>query len=124
MTFRDYLILMSIGTTLACIGFIVVLFTIDPTQTSFVGFLIFYLTLALSSIGLFAILGSLLRHWRKRDSVLTRIAIKSLRQSVLLSLLLIGCILLLSHNIFRWWIILLLVLFLGVIETICSRSKR
>ena len=123
MTFRQYLTVMLIGTAGAWLAWTITLFTIDPTQTSIIGFLFFYLTLFIAIVGSLSILGSAIRVLIKKPDVISRSVYTAFRHSILFGLLIIGALILISFDILRWWSILLFVIVLAFIELFFLSAK-
>lgn len=124
MSFRSYLIFMTIATVAAWIAWIVVLNGVDPTRSGVVGFLLFYLTFIMAVFGAIFILGLLVRLWRSNEELPSRLTIRSLRHGILLSVLLTSSLLLFSQNWFRWWTMLLLVIIVAFIEIAFLSSRQ
>ena len=57
MSFRSYLIFMTLATVAAWIAWAVVLHGVDPTRSGVVGFLLFYLTFIMAVFGTISTLG-------------------------------------------------------------------
>lgn len=124
MSFRSYLILMSLATLVAWIAWVVVLHRIDPSRSGFLGFLLFYLTFTVAVFGTFCVFGMLSRLWREKDQILSRTAITSVRQGILLSMLISGSLVLFSQNWFRWWTMVLFVLIVGMLEMVFITTRK
>ena len=124
MTFTQYLTVMLIGTCGAWAAWLITLFTIDPTQTSIIGFLFFYLTLFIAIVGTLAIIGSALRVLFKKPDVISRQVYVAFRHSILFSLLIIGALILVSFDVLRWWSIVLLIFVLTFVEIFFLTAKR
>lgn len=124
MSFRSYLIFMTLATMTAWIAWAVVLHGVDPTRSGIVGFLLFYLTFIMAVFGTISILGLLIRLWRSTEELPSRLAIRSFRQGILLSILLTSSLLLFSQNWFRWWTMLLMVIIVALIETAFLSSRH
>lgn len=124
MNFRSYLILMALATLAAWLSWALVMHGVDPVRSGALGFLLFYMTLWIAMIGSLAILGVLVRLWRRNGELASRIVIRSLRQGILLSALFIVSLILFSHDWFRWWTMLLTVLIAAFIELTFLSSRR
>ncbi|MCR4314494.1 MAG: hypothetical protein NUV84_04605 [Candidatus Uhrbacteria bacterium] len=124
MSFRSYLIFMTLATVAAWIAWAIVLHGVDPTRSGVVGFLLFYITFIMAVFGTISILGLLMRLWRSKEELPSRLAIRSFRHGILLSVLLTSSLLLFSQNWFRWWIMLLLVVIVALIEMTFLSSRR
>jgi hypothetical protein len=124
MNFKDYLIVMSLASVAAWIAWLVVLVSIDPTRTSQMGFVFFYVTLAIALTGTLSIAGAGIRTWAKKDELVSRHVSISLRQSILFTGLVLGSIFLLSLDLFTWLTAMLLIIILALIELIFLSASR
>lgn len=116
MTLRTYLIIM-ISMTLLCWGaWAIVLFTIDPSLTDWIGLSLFYSSLFLSIVGTATIIGFLFRFVVLKQELAWRIVKEAFRQSFLFALLIVVSLILLSHNLFTWLNLLFLVIGLTILE--------
>jgi len=116
MSLGKYLLVMFLATLLCMAAWLYVLFTIDPTQTSILGFSFFYASLGLSIIGLLSLLGFGLRKLFMRKELDFRHVYTSFRQAIFISLILTTVLILQSQRLFTWLNIGLLVVLLGVLE--------
>lgn len=124
MTFRLFLIIMSLASLAAWVGWFIVLQSVDPTRSGTLGFLLFYLMLSTALVGTFSVLGVLGRIWRKTDELVVRICARSFRQSILLTGVIIGWLFLTGVEFLRWWTIVLLILIIAFIELIFLSMKK
>ena len=124
MSFRSYLILMTLGTVTAWIAWAVVLHGVDPTRSGGLGFLLFYATLTMALFGTISLAGMLIRLWRSKEELASRIVLRSFRQGILFTVLLSGSLMLFSHGWFRWWTMLLVIIILGLIELTFLSSRH
>lgn len=116
MTFRDYLVVMAIGTVAAWAAFLIVLVSTDPVHAGLLGFALFYLTFGFAAVGTLSIAGTAVRVWARPQELVSRHVSRAFRQAILLSLLLAACLLLLSAGLFRPWTGILLVLAVALVE--------
>lgn len=124
MSFRSYLIVMALGTVIAWVTWAVVLHGVDPTRSGSLGFVLFYTTLSMAMFGTISLFGMLIRLWRKTLELPSRVAIRSFRQAILLSLLVVSSLLLVSQDWFRWWTMLLVVVIISLVEVIFLSARR
>lgn len=103
MTLRSYLIGMFISTLFCWASWVLILIYIDPEQTSFIGFLSFYVSLFFAVIGTLTIAGFYLRVWFTRNEVLFAHVVPAFRQAILLSLILVVSLILQSFRLLTWW---------------------
>lgn len=130
MTLRRYLISMGI-TTLICWGaFIMVLFQIDPYTGGVIGLVLFFVSLFFSLWGTMSILGFGIRYIFLRNVVPFKYIGTSLRQALWFAILLCLTLFLVSQQLLEWWMSLLLVGGLTVLEgfflarSLESRAKK
>ena len=116
MNFKQYLLLMGFGTLAAWATYVIVLLTTDPTRASTLGFVLFYITLALAMVGTLAIGGSVVRVWLRPQELVWRHVSRAFRQAILVSILLVICLLLTSYGLFHAWTGILLVLAAALAE--------
>lgn len=103
------------STALAAFSLISVLIFIDPFKASLFIFVIFYLSLFLVCLGLFTILGLILRKLFSKKIYIIQLS-QSFRQAVLISLLITFSAFLQANNLLFWWVEISLVLFLIFFE--------
>ena len=121
VTTKKYLIPLVIGSLLAVTGFVFVLLYIDPYTATPLAHFFFYLTLFLSTIGIFS-LGSLVFRQKFFPGIYAELFRISIRQGILIAILITGLILLQSQNILHWWVGLTLTLLLIAIESFFSAN--
>ncbi|TAL51265.1 hypothetical protein EPN81_00335 [Patescibacteria group bacterium] len=124
MSFRSYLILMTLATVIAWIAWAVVLNGVDPTRSGILGFLLFYLTFLMALFGTISLLGLLVRLWHSRTELPSRMALRSFRQGILLTLLFTSSLILFSQGWFRWWTMLLVVVIFAFVELAFLSSRH
>lgn len=116
MSFKKYIISMAISTFIAILGLIFVILKIDPTTTGTLGYLLFYVTLFFSSVGLLSLLMFVFEWIFNKNAPIFSIMAKSFRHGILLSVLLIIFLILEQFNVFTWWSMTLVVAAILVIE--------
>jgi len=124
MSFRSYLILMTFATLAAWSAWIVVVNAIDPTQSGWLGFLLFYSTFSIALFGSLSMLGIAVRFWAKQEVLPVRITLKAFRQALLLTTLFVVSLILFSQGWFRWWTMILVLLIVGLVELTFVSSER
>lgn len=124
MTFRMFLIIMSLASLTAWIAWLVVLNGIDPTRSGGLGFVLFYLSLATAMIGTLSVLGVLVRLWTKQEGLVVILSLRSFRHAVLLTLVFISSLFFLGIGLLRWWIILGIIVIVSIIELIFINSRK
>lgn len=116
MTLRSYLILFSLATVVAWIGWIFILMSIDPFTSGAIWLVGFYVTLIFALFGFFSLLGFFFRVWFSEETRLFRHLSVATRQGALLSLFVCALLILQSSRYLSWWNIGLLIIVLVMIE--------
>ena len=104
----------------ACLAAILVYF--DPTVSGSLIFILFYLSLLITSTGIFTLIGLFIRRisQKRRFPVLPSRAIRQLevsfRQGLLLAVILIAALILQSQRVLAWWHLIILVGLVGLAE--------
>ncbi|MFA6490589.1 MAG: hypothetical protein WCT43_01755 [Candidatus Magasanikbacteria bacterium] len=125
MNLKQYLILMSIGTLLCWVSWIFVIFKVSPVDSGFIGIFSFYLSLFLSIVGTFSVLGFMIRRViLKDDEVVFRHVRHTFRQSIFIATVITIVLILLSNKLLFWWNAIILVVFFIFIETVFFTSSR
>jgi hypothetical protein len=116
MTLRFYLRVVKTVTLFSFIALSLVVYFIDPEKTGWAGKTIFYLVLFFALSGLLnLILTKLRKIWGGERVVILNISLSS-RQSLLISVILVGLLFLQSLRILVWWTGLLLVASVFLLE--------
>jgi len=115
---------MILGSALSLFGFFMVLFFINPNESGIFLFLLFYLSLALSSLGLFTVLGFFIRQWKSKKEMVFYQVIISFRQAMWISIVLVVSLFLQSNGLLNWINEILLILALGLIEFFCLNYQE
>ncbi|MFH1661968.1 MAG: hypothetical protein ABIA02_02645 [Candidatus Falkowbacteria bacterium] len=124
MTLRSYLIVMSIATILCFSAFVFVLITINPEITNWVGFLLFYSSLFLTTAGVSAIVGFLIRFIALKRELAFHAVRSAFRQSFLFAFAVASILFLLSKDVFTWMNLILLIIGLSVLEFFLINYER
>lgn len=114
MRLKTYLILISVGTALAWTSFFLVLYMLHPSDI--MHRIWFYLTFGLSLFGTLHLILFAWERFRKRAKLSYILVAGSERQAATLSLFLIGLLWLQTTSQLRWWLFLLAILILVVVE--------
>ncbi|MBU4453340.1 hypothetical protein KKH24_03700 [Patescibacteria group bacterium] len=115
---------MSISAGLAWATWGFVLFGISPNEAGWGIFFIFYVSLLLAISCSLAILGLMARVWILKKDNAPHEAGKSFRQAILLGILVIGLLYLESKGILNWWVILLFIGALTMLEFFLISYKK
>lgn len=104
----------------ACLAAILIYF--DPTVSGPLVFILFYLSLLITSTGIFTLIGLFIRRisQKRRFPLLPSRAIRQLevsfRQGLLLAVILVAALILQSQRILAWWHLIVLVGLVGLAE--------
>ncbi|MBI2411114.1 MAG: hypothetical protein HYV32_04455 [Candidatus Kerfeldbacteria bacterium] len=116
MTLKRYIATMLLTTLLCWTAFMLVLYRIDPESAGTVGMMLFFISLFFGLLGTLNLLGFFLRFVFLRNTVPFRYIGISLRQSFWFALLVCLTLLLIQEELLVWWMPILLVLGLAVLE--------
>jgi len=108
MTHNRYLIYVLIAGLLSSLAFFVVLFKLDPYNSTVLALSFWFLSMFLALASIFTLLGFYLRVWLYRNEIYYNHINVSLRQGVLLSLVAILCLAFQLLAVLTWWTGLLL----------------
>ncbi len=110
---------MVAGTLLAWGGWAAILLYVNPDEGGFVGFLLFYLTLLISLIGTFSLLGIFFRVYiKKRHHVVIREVHIAFRHAVFMATMAVVSLALSANGWLKWWVFLLLLATIAILEYI------
>jgi len=116
MSLRSYLIIMILADLLCWTMFAMVVWTVNPEITNWIGFLLFYLSLFLSITGTAAIIGFIIRFIGLRRELVSNSVKTAFRQSFLFAFFIIIILFLLSRDLFSWLNVGLLIIGLSLAE--------
>ena len=117
MTFRMYLVLMTIATVLLWGAWVLVLNTTNPTEAGMGGFVMFYVTLLLSLVGTLTLFGTAYRVlFLRRSGVMAREVRVAFRHAVFLSVTAIVALGLSAKGWLTWWMLIILFAVMSAIE--------
>lgn len=97
---------------------------VDPTATNWLGFLLFYLALAISLSGTIALIGFIFRFMARRDDPAFNLVKVAYRQSFVFSLFIIIILILKSQHLFNWLNLALLIIIFTVLELFLISYKN
>ncbi len=124
MSFKQYLLFMSIGTLAAISAWLVVLFLIDPTSSGVVPKAAFFATLFVALVGLLTMIGTVLRvlviH---KSELVSREVHRAFRQALFFSLIILAALTMAVFGYLRWWSIGLVILFFAFLEAFVQTSR-
>ena len=108
---------MAAGTLLAWGAWSAVLLNVNPDEGGFVGLLLFYLTLLISLIGTFALMGIFFRVYiKKRKHVVIREVHIAFRHAIFMATMAVVSLGLSAHGWLKWWVFLLLLAVIALLE--------
>jgi len=117
MTLKQYLFLMSAGTAMCWVAWLFVLFNFAPEQAGLFGFLFFYVSLFLGIVGVFSVVGFMLKKRKiQQEEIIFRQVKKTFKQGILFGIFVITSLVLLQFNLLFWWNAILLALIYVLIE--------
>lgn len=116
MTLKRYLVLFSLATLIAWIGWLFILFEVNPDNADLFWIIIFYLSLLVALFGTCSMIGFFVRVWLSSEERLFKHLSVSSRQGALLALFLVGLLLLQANNFLVWWNVLVLCLAVVIVE--------
>lgn len=116
MSYRVFLSLIILGSIISWLSLGLIIFYFDPQKISFVGFSLFYASFFVSLGGLIFLVTNFLKRKFFKDQLLYYRVRNSVRHAIFFSILIIGWAFLKSHDLLRWWNILLLILILTILE--------
>lgn len=117
MTLRQYLVLMTLATSLCWLTWFFAVFNIDPDSAGFIGFAFFYLSLFLGIVGLFSVIGFIWKNKKtEHEDAVFRQVKKTFIQGILFGTFVNTLLILLQFNFLYWWNAALLSLFYLLLE--------
>jgi len=124
MTLKQLLIVMAIATGICWLGWLIILFNVDPTDSSFVEFGFFYISLFFSLLGSFFLLTFAVRKMFNKLDMDYKIVAISFRQSFFFAGLFVLVLFLQSKSLLAWWNLLIIVLALCLLEFFFLSSSK
>jgi len=116
MSLRAYLTVMILATLGSALCFGLVLGIINPNETNLLGLALFYVSLFLTIMGLTAILGFITRFVVLKRRLAVNAVIISFRQAFLIAFVIVVILFLLSHHLFSWLNMALLIIGFSTLE--------
>ena len=124
MTLKTYLTIMLLATGICWSTFAVVINSINPETTNWIGFSLFYTSLFLAIVGTSALIGFVIRFiLLRKDLVFRQVAI-AFRQSFLFAFIIVGSLILQSFRMLTWYNAILFIVGLTVLEFFLISYKR
>lgn len=124
MRFREYLSIMGFATALGVVSWLIVFFFADPYTGGTPIHIAFFVTTNIALIGIFSILGTIIRSQAQKHIIISRHVSHAARQAILLSLLITVYLILIRVDYFRWWLILFVIILFTSLELFLLSMKR
>ncbi|HCW32836.1 MAG: hypothetical protein UT55_C0093G0009 [Candidatus Peregrinibacteria bacterium GW2011_GWE2_39_6] len=121
--YRRYLLPMAIVSFLGWMAWVIVIFKLDPFESTGWILVLFFLSLFLALIGSFTLLGFGLRCWLGKEEVSYYHLTVALRQGILLSLCTLLCVGFLMLGILKWWNGFLLLIIAVLVESFITGRR-
>ncbi len=115
--------IMSFVSVCAWIAWIVVIQAINPMASGSLGYIMFYSTLGIAFLSSVSLLGTVVRVWSKKQEIVYRQVLISLRQGLILTGVFLSALLLSAQGLFVWWALLLLIIIAGFLELVFMSSR-
>ncbi len=113
MTLKSYLNSMALATSVAFMGWIMVILYIDPSNSNYTGLILFYATLFLGLMGFFTLISFSLKRWISNNEIIFAFVASSFRQGFWIAVIVIGLLIMQGARILNWWDALL---FIGAVS--------
>jgi len=107
---------MLVGTILTWGAWVIVLLYLDPATAGWLGFSLFYISLFLALVGVFALIGLGFRLYILRHEVVFRQVTVAFRQAFSFAFLAVAALFLQSQGLLTWWNMLFLIAALTFFE--------
>lgn len=108
--------IVAFATLLSSLAWLIVIFNLDPYESTGLGLSLFFLSLFFALSGGFSIILFFLKKWKSKNEIYLKHVSISLRQGILLSICTCSCLLLLMLGLLRIWNGLLIVFIIMFIE--------
>lgn len=100
-----------------------IVFNVNPFESPFWMIFLFYFAIFLFLAAAFSLAGFYLKVWASRREVIFAHLVPTLRQSLIFSLAITGLIFLQQIRVLNWWVAILFVLAIGMLE-LFFRAKK
>lgn len=124
MGLRAYLSLIGLGTVLSWFAWSIVLFTMSPKESGWIGFFMFYVTFGTAIAGTLTILFSIIRIYFLRRKVIEREIRISFRHAVLCAFIATASLVISAAGRFSFWYMLGLLVVSVAIEYLFLQAHR
>lgn len=116
MNLKSYLFAIFVGILVALGIWLLIFFNIDPFKADFITIGAFFASLFLWLWGLLALLGFYLKVWLGNKEVIYANLPIALRQTALISLIIVGLLIFQTLRVLTWWVGGILVLVILLLE--------
>ena len=116
MSHHRYLAIIGVAGLLSWLAWIVVLFKLDPFQSTQLGIGLFALSFFVALTCTFTVIGFYFRVWLNHNEIFYNHINIAFRQGLLLSLIAMGCLIFQLLNVLTWWSGLLYIAAITAIE--------
>jgi hypothetical protein len=116
--------MMLLATAICWSAFAVVINSVDPATTNWIGFLLFYGSLFMSLVGTSALIGFLIRFIVLKRELVFRQVVIAFRQAFSFSALIIALLFFQAQGMLTWYNMIFLVIALTVLEFFLISYKR
>ena len=123
MTLKKYLSFIAVCSGVCWVGWLLVLFLVDPERAGFLAYLAFYLSLFLALTGTLALAGFIIRARISTRAIFRQVEV-AFRQAIWLAALIVFLFLFRSFQLLRWWNLSLFAAFLIVLEIFFLTYKK
>ena len=123
MILRLYLFSLYLTLFLSAGLIVFIIFNINPNQSPFWMVFIFYLTLFLFWAAFWGLIGFYLKVYATNREIIFAHLVPTIRQSMLIALAMVGLLFLQQMRVLNWWVAILFILAVSMIE-LFFRSRK
>ena len=116
ISLRSYLVAIAASTALCFAAWLLVIFFINPTASTTLGLTVFYISLFFTLVGALTLIGFYVRVWLSKNEIIYEHVGTAFRQSILLSIVVIGGLIMQAYRVLTWWDALLFVVSVSLLE--------
>lgn len=124
MNLKQYLTVLTLGTAVALSAWFIVILALDPVDAGMFAFVAFYVTMISGMAGLLTIIGTIARARKYAEDHIGLAVARSLRQAVLLTVLVSGCLALLAKGLFSISTALVIVALVAFVEFLFLNIRK
>ncbi len=118
-----YLAYIGFAGLISWAALIVVVFKLNPRESTSLATLLFFISLFFALTSTFTIIGYYFRLWLHKNEIFYNHLNISLRQGILLSIIALGCLALQILRVLNWWLGLLLIAAVTLVEFYCTSKQ-